>query len=43
LFDVFDEVIFYERFKKNKIVECTGFEKNDDNKIKNILMDENNY
>lgn len=43
LFGVFDEVIFYERFKKNKIVECTGFEKNDDNKIKNIIMDENNY
>lgn len=41
IMEVFDEVIFYERFKKNKIVECNGFEKKDD-KISNIIMDENN-
>lgn len=42
IMEVFDEVIFYERFKKNKIVECNGFEKKDDNTISNIIMDENN-
>lgn len=39
---VFDEVIFYERFKKNKIIECDGFEKKD-NTILDIIMDENNF
>jgi len=39
--NVFDEVIFYERFKKNKIIECNGFEKTTDNKL-NILMEECN-
>lgn len=39
--DVFDEVIFYERFKKNKIIEFMGFEKNQNNVISNIIMDEN--
>jgi len=37
---LFDEVIFYERFRKNKIVECDGFEKINDN-INTIIMDEN--
>lgn len=40
IMDVFDEVIFYERFKKNKIVECNGFEKNDNNVVNHIIMDE---
>ena len=39
---IFDEVIFYERFRKNKIVEFNGFEKNANNVINNINMDENN-
>lgn len=26
LMSVFDEVVFYERFKKTKIIECQGFE-----------------
>lgn len=38
---VFDEVLFYERFKKNRIIDCNGFEKKD-NVISNIIMDENN-
>lgn len=42
IMDIFDEVIFYERFRKNKIIECNGFEKNEDNVLDNILMDENN-
>lgn len=40
---VFDEVIFYERFKRNKIIECDGFEKNSDNVVNNIIMDENDF
>jgi hypothetical protein len=36
---VFDEVLFYERFKKNKIIECSGFEKNEDNTL-SLLMDD---
>ena len=39
--EIFDEVIFYERFKKNKIVEFGGFEKNQNNVVNNIIMDEN--
>lgn len=39
IMDVFDEVIFYERFRKNKIIECNGFEKTEDNTL-NIIMDE---
>jgi len=39
--EIFDEVIFYERFRKNKIVEFGGFEKNSNNVIDNINMDEN--
>ena len=39
IMNVFDEVIFYERFKKNKIIECNGFEKTTDNKL-SILMEE---
>ena len=39
---IFDEVIFYERFKKNKIIEFNGFERNSNNVINNINMDENN-
>jgi len=38
---LFDEVLFYERFRKNKIVECDGFVKSNDNNISNIIMDEN--
>lgn len=41
IMNTFDEVIFYERFKKNKIIECDGFEKNENNVVSNILMDEN--
>lgn len=41
IMDVFDEVIFYERFRKNKIVEFNGFERNSNNVINNIDMDEN--
>ena len=41
IMDIFDEVIFYERFKKNKIVEFNGFEKNQNDVINNINMDEN--
>lgn len=39
----FDQVIFYERFKKNKIIECEGFIKSDANNkdVDTILMDEN--
>lgn len=37
----FDEVIFYERFRKNKIIEFGGFEKNSNNIVNNIIMDEN--
>lgn len=40
IMDVFDEVIFYERFKKNKIVECTGFEKNENDIVNHILMED---
>ena len=39
--EIFDEVIFYERFKKNKIVEFGGFEKSSNDVINNINMDEN--
>lgn len=39
LMPIFDEVLFYERFKKNKIIECSGFEKNEDNTI-SLLMDD---
>ena len=41
IMDIFDEVIFYERFKRNKIVEFNGFEKNQNDVINNINMDEN--
>lgn len=41
IMEIFDEVIFYERFKKNKIVEFSGFEKNSSDVINNINMDEN--
>ena len=41
IMEIFDEVIFYERFKKNKIVEFGGFEKNQNNVVNNIIMDEN--
>ena len=41
IMEIFDEVIFYERFRKNKIVEFGGFEKNSNNVIDNINMDEN--
>jgi hypothetical protein len=37
--NVFEEVLFYERFKKNKIIECTGFEKNSDDTF-SLLMDD---
>lgn len=39
LMAVFEEVLFYERFKKNKIIECTGFEKNQDDTL-SLLMDD---
>ena len=42
IMDIFDEVIFYDRFKKNKIVEFNGFEKNSNDIINSIDMDENN-
>lgn len=41
IMSLFDEVLFYERFRKNKIVECDGFIKANDNNISNIIMDEN--
>lgn len=41
IMEIFDEVIFYERFKKNKIVEFGGFEKNQNDVVNNIIMDEN--
>lgn len=41
IMEIFDEVIFYERFRKNKIVEFGGFERNSNNVINNIDMDEN--
>jgi len=40
--EIFDEVIFYERFKKNKIIEFGGFEKNQNDVVSNIIMEENN-
>ncbi|WQJ53630.1 MAG: hypothetical protein [Wendovervirus sonii] len=40
IMDFFDEVLFYERFRKNKIVECDGFEKTNEH-INYIIMDEN--
>lgn len=43
IMDIFDEVIFYERFKKNKIIEFNGFEKNQNNVVNNIIMDENDF
>ena len=39
--EIFDEVICYERFRKNKIVEFSGFEKSSSDVINNINMDEN--
>ena len=41
IMEIFDEVIFYERFRKNKIVEFGGFEKGSNDVINNINMDEN--
>lgn len=43
IMDIFDEVIFYERFRKNKIVEFGGFEKNQNDIVSNIIMDENDF
>lgn len=40
IMNIFDEVIFYERFKKNKIIEFSGFEKNQNDIVSNIIMDE---
>lgn len=37
LMGIFDEVIFYERFKKTKIIECNGFGKSVD---ENIVSDD---
>lgn len=42
IMEIFDEVIFYERFKKNKIIEFGGFEKNQNDVVSNIIMEENN-
>lgn len=41
IMEIFDEVIFYERFKKNKIVEFNGFDKNSNDVINSINMEEN--
>lgn len=40
LHSLFEEVFFYERFYKNKIVECQGISK-DDNGV-SLIMEENN-
>lgn len=42
---LYDEVVFYRRFRRNKIVECTGFVNadGDKSKILSIDMDENEY
>jgi len=40
--NLYDEVAFYYRFKRNKIVECTGFIKSEErNEVSSIEMDEN--
>lgn len=39
LMDLFDEVTFFDRFKKNKIVDCGGFYKDNDG-VQTILMDD---
>ena len=41
LYPIFDEVIFYERFRKNKIVECQGFEPQPDNDSQENSQSEN--
>ncbi len=40
IMDTFDEVIFFERFRKNKIVECEGFKSIDTDGVPSIIMDE---
>lgn len=45
IMSLFDQVIFYERFRKTKIIECEGFIKLDLQKkdVDTVLMDENEY
>lgn len=39
LMNIFEEVLFYERFKKNKIIECSGFTKNPDDTLSLLMED----
>lgn len=39
LMNIFEEVLFYERFKKNKIIECSGFAKNPDDTLSLLMED----
>ena len=41
LYDLCEEVFFYERFFKNKIIECQGLSK-DESGSTSLIMDENN-
>ena len=41
IMDVFDEVVFFERFKMNKIIDCNGFDKSSDDTIENAKMETN--